>query len=125
MPGILATPLPVRLTAEVAPVVELLTMVNLPVRLPTVVGLKVTGMAKVCPGARTLGRVIAAMENPAPVAVSELIVREAPPEDVRVKVKGFEEPSVTLPKAREVLLREICGVEMVVDARISQALKLY
>ena len=90
---------------EVAPVVELLTTVSLPVRLPAVVGLKVTGIASVCPGASVLGKAVAAIEKPVPVTASELMETDEPPEEVSVKVSALEDPSVTLPKAREVALR--------------------
>ena len=93
----LATPVPARLTVEVVPVAELLTMVSLPVRLPAVVGLKVIGIASVCPDVSVFGKAVAAIENPVPVTAMELIVREPVPDEVRVSDRALDVPSVTLP----------------------------
>jgi hypothetical protein len=82
--GVVATPVPVSVTVEVTPVVELLTTVSLPLIAPAVLGAKVIGMASVCPGVRVLGRVVAAIENPVPLTESELIVTDAVPEEVNV-----------------------------------------
>jgi hypothetical protein len=120
MRAALATPVPVRLTTEVAPVVELLTTVNLPVRPPTVVGLKVTGTTKVCPAVRVLGRVVATIENPVPATVRELMVRGAVPEEVIVSESAFEVPSVTLPKLSVLALRVMpAGLATPVPVRLT------
>ena len=94
---VVAVPVPVRVTVEVAPVFELLTTVSLPLTAPAVLGANVIGMASVCPGVRVLGRVVATMENPVPVSARELMVTAAVPEEVRVIDRALEVPSVMLP----------------------------
>jgi hypothetical protein len=88
---------PVNVTAEVGAVVELLTMVSLPVTAPAVLGAKVIGMANVCPGVRVLGSVVAVIENPVPMAEREVIVTAAVPVDVNVTDNALDVPSVMLP----------------------------
>ena len=92
-----AAPVPLSVTTELAPVVELLLIVNLPVTAPAVWGAKVTWTVSDWPIARVRGRPLATIENPVPVTERELIVTAAVPDDVKVNDKALEVPSVTLP----------------------------
>ena len=50
-----------------------------------------------CPTASVVGRLLATIENPVPVTVTELTVSGAVPEEVSVNDKVFEVPSAMLP----------------------------
>jgi len=104
-----ATPVPESVTVEVAPLVELLTMVSLPVTEPAAVGAKAIGIASVWPGLSVLGSVVEAIENPVPLKVRELMVTAVVPDELRVTDNDLDIPSVTLPKLSEVALNVILG----------------
>ena len=99
-----ATPVPVRATVEVAPVVELLLMVMFPVSAPAVVGANVTGRDSVWPGERVFGRPVEPSENPVPEIAAEFTVTAAVPDEVSVTASDLVVASVTLPKASVVAL---------------------
>ena len=105
--GVAATPVPDKATVDLAPLVELLPIVNVPVTAPAVLGANVTGITRVWPEVRVFGRVIAVMLNPLPEIARELIVREPVPEEVRVTDNALELPFVTLPKLSEAGLTAI------------------
>ena len=95
-----AAPVPVTGTTAVAPVVELLLMVNVPVTAPAVVGAKLTDRVSDCPGARVAGSPVVGREKPVPVMEAELTVTAEVPVELNVSVSDFEDPSATLPKGR-------------------------
>jgi hypothetical protein len=120
-----AIPVPESAIVEVAPVDELLLIVNLPVTAPAVLGANVTGIASVCPGFKVFGKVPAAMENPVPLIAAELIVTAELPGEVNVSDNALDVPSATLPKARLLPLMPRAGVTATPAGTISQILKLY
>jgi hypothetical protein len=92
-----ATPTPLSVTTELAPVVELLLIVSLPVTDPAVVGAKVTCTVSDWPPGRVMGKPLATTENPVPVTERELIFNGPVPDDVNVTDNALEVPSVMLP----------------------------
>jgi hypothetical protein len=100
-----ASPVPLRLTVAVPFVGALLTTVNDPVAAPAVVGSNFTCTVTALPGFRVTGKVWPAMENPAPAAVAELIVKAAVPEETSVTYCGVAEVfTVTSPNDRLLVL---------------------
>jgi hypothetical protein len=105
-----AVPVPLRLTAAVASVDELLVMVSLPETAAALAGLNCTVRLSVCLGLRVTGKLAPETVKPAPVMVAELIVTAAVPVEVKVTDLVDEVPTVTLPKLRLVVLTVKVGV---------------
>jgi hypothetical protein len=96
-------PVPLNPIVAVGLVAELLTMVNLPVAAPAVVGLNFTVTVAAWLGFNVSGKVAPDIVKPVPVSVAALTMTDAVPEEVRVCVMGVL--SVTLPNATLVALR--------------------
>ena len=79
-----ATPVPLKLMVEVAPVEELLVSVSFPLAAPGAVGSNSIWSVVVCFGLRVSGKLIPNNVKPAPVVDPALIVRGALPEEVKV-----------------------------------------
>ena len=93
--------MPVRLTAVVAPVEELLAMISVPVAAPAVAGSTSISSVAICPAFRVTGNVAPDTEKPAPLRAAEETVTAALPVDVRVSdcvvgVFTFTSPKPTL-----------------------------
>jgi hypothetical protein len=95
-----AVPVPVRVTTEELPVVELLTIVSCPVTAPATVGANSICSVNDCPAGKDSGMLLTTVVNPVPVRVAELMLRADVPEEVTVSESVFVFPSVTLPKLR-------------------------
>jgi hypothetical protein len=95
-----ATLTPLRATSVVLPVDESLLIVNVPVALPTVVGLNCTCNVNDCVGASVTGRLPSTRVNPVPPTVAEFTMTGAVPVEVNVSDCAVEVFTVTLPKLR-------------------------
>lgn len=96
-----AVPVPLKAIAEVAPADELLVTVSWPVTAPGAVGTNCTLRVAACPGLKVSGKVAPDTPKPTPVGFTELIVRGALPEEVKVRdCVGAAVFTCTLPKAR-------------------------
>jgi hypothetical protein len=95
-----AVPVPLKATAAVPPVVELLLTVSFPVTAPVAVGLNCTCSANVCFGFSVAGKVPPTIVKPVPEIASELTVTADVPEEVSVNVIDFAVFTVSLPKLR-------------------------
>ena len=82
--GVTVVPVPLRLTAAVGFVDELLVMVSCPVAEPAAVGLNCTVSATDWPALRVTGNVAPDTRKPVPLTVAALIVTGAVPVEVRV-----------------------------------------
>jgi hypothetical protein len=92
----------------------LLATVNVPVAAPVAVGAKCTMTVDDCPGLSVTGKLPPVTVNPAPAAVTELIVSAAVPEEVNVTDCGVALVfTVTSPKESAFVLRASCGVSPV------------
>jgi len=112
-------PVPLSVTTEELPVVELLLMVNVPVTAPAVAGANLTDSVSVCPGDRVAANPVVGRENPVPVMEAELTVTAEVPVELNVRVSDFEDPSVTLPKGRAVVLSANVGPAAAVPVPLS------
>lgn len=79
-----ACPVPLRVTAAVPLLEELLVTASDPLAAPVVVGSKVTVNVTLCPGFKVTGKLAPETLNPGPVTVAALIVTDAVPEEVRL-----------------------------------------
>jgi len=79
---------------------ESLLIVNVPVALPTVVGLNCTCNVNDCVGASVTGRPPLTTAKPVPLTVTELTVTGAVPVEVSVSDCAVDVSTVTLPKLR-------------------------
>ena len=95
----MATPVPVRLTAVVAPVDELLVSLSVPLTAPEAVGSNCTLRVALCPDAIVSGNVAPETENPVPETVAALTMTDADPVDDRVNVCVVGVFRFTSPKA--------------------------
>lgn len=103
----------------------LMANVTLPVKLPAVVGAKVTLSEAVPPACSVSGKARLLVVNPAPLKVAWLMVRSLPPELDRVTLLVWVAPILTLLNATDDGLSDNCpGVpvlpETVSDASISE-----
>jgi hypothetical protein len=104
-------PVPLRLITPIGFVEELLVKARAPVTVPVAEGSKLTVSVAVCPRLRVSGKLAPDMLKPVPVSVPALMVSGAVPEEVRVTDSGVAGVcTVTLPKARLLVLRLSCGV---------------
>src|SRR5271170_5988533 len=104
-----AVPVPLRATAAVLPLVELLLIVTCPVTAPAVVGSNCSCSVRVCVGFSVTGKLPPTMVTPAPVIAAEFTVTGVVPVDVSVNVCVVAVFTVTLPKLRVVALIVNCG----------------
>jgi hypothetical protein len=104
-----AVPVPLRATAAVLPLVELLLTEICPVAAPVAVGSNCTCRVTACVGVRVIGNVPPTMVKPVPEIAAEFTVTGDVPVEVRVKGCVVIEFTVTLPKLRLVALRVNCG----------------
>jgi hypothetical protein len=105
-------PVPLSLITPIGFVEELLVKVRAPVTVPVAEGSKLTVSVAVCPRLRVSGKLAPDMLKPAPVSAPALMVSGAVPEEVRVTDSGVARVcTVTLPKARLLVLRLSSGVE--------------
>ena len=102
-------PVPLSGTVNVGLVGSLLTILILPVALPTVVGEKVTTAWADCPALIVVGVVIPLIVNAAPVTVIMDTVRSAVPLFVSVRFDVAFKPSDRVPKLILVGLTANCG----------------
>jgi hypothetical protein len=102
-------PVPLKATAAVPPVVELLLMVSCPVTAPAAVGSNWTRSANVWFGFSVAGKVPLTIVKPVPEIVSELTVTADVPEEVSVNVCVLAVFTVSLPKLRLDALTVNCG----------------
>jgi len=84
--GLVATPVPLRLTTAVGFVDELLLMVSLPVTAPAAVGLHCTVSVTACFGFNVTGKLAPETVKPAPLIAAELTVTAPVPVEVKVIV---------------------------------------
>ena len=105
-----AVPVPLRATAVVPPVVELLLMLSCPVTAPAVVGSNCTCSARVWFGFSVAGKVPPTIVKPAPVITAELTVTADVPEEVSVTDRVFAVFTVKLPKLSLDALIVNCGL---------------
>jgi hypothetical protein len=106
-------PVPLRLITPIGFVEELLVKVRAPVTFPVAGGSKLTVSVADCPRLRVSGKLAPDMLKPEPVPVSvpALMVSGAAPEEVSVTDSGVAGVcTVTLPKARLLVLMLSCGV---------------
>ena len=106
-----AVPVPARAMDELAPALELLLIVRVPVAAPTATGSNETVSISVCFGASVTGNELPDVKvNAEPVIDAELTVTAAVPDEVSVTVIVLFDVSVTLPKARLFVLTVSCAV---------------
>ena len=97
-------PEPLSETCVVAPVVELLVIVNFPLAAPATVGSNCTLSVTDWLGFNVTGKVAPESLKPVPCSATELTVNGAVPDDVRVSESVPVESTGTLPKDNEVAL---------------------
>jgi hypothetical protein len=105
-----AVPVPLRVTAVLPPVDELLLIVILPLADPVAVGRNCTCSVTAWFGFSVTGRLPLTIVKPAPEIAAEFTVTGDVPVDVNVNDFVAEEFTVTLPKLNEVALNDNCGV---------------
>lgn len=108
--GVEEVPVPVKAMVEVVPVVQLVTRVRLPVTVPLVFGVNVTGIATDLPGERLVGSASVPIEKPLPDSDTELSDAALFPDEVAVRVTVLDVPFAMLPKFNEVALTVSCRV---------------
>ena len=108
--GELATPVPLRPTVVVLPLVELLEIVTAPVKEFAEVGVKDTCSVSDCPGESVAGNEPAIRLKPVPEIEAELTVTGAVPEEVSASYSTDEVFTETLPKLMELVPTKSCGV---------------
>lgn len=106
--GLAVTPVPLKATAAVLPLVELLLIVSCPVAVPAVVGRYCSCRVTDWFGFSVTGKLPATMVKPAPVTEAEFTVTAELPDDVSVTEPVAEEFTVTLPKLRAEVLSVNC-----------------
>jgi len=98
--GFAATPVPLKATAAVLPLVELLLIVNCPVAAPAAVGRNCSCKVTDWLGLSVTGKLPATMVKPAPAIEAEFTVTGDVPVDVSVNDLVVEVFTVTLPKLK-------------------------
>ena len=104
--------MPLRATVIVGFAGSLLVIVRLPVAALAVAGLNVKDTGEDWPALMTFGVVIPLNPNPVPETDMPETVRSEPPVFDIVKLEFPWEPTTTLPKLIELLLREICWLAL-------------
>jgi hypothetical protein len=102
------TPVPLKATAAVLPLVELLLIVSCPVAVPAAVGRNCSCRVTDWLGLSVIGKLPATMVKPAPVTEAEFTVTAELPDDVSVTEAVAEEFTVTLPKSSAEALSVNC-----------------
>ena len=116
--GFAATPVPLKATVAVLPVVELLLMVSAPVAAPAAVGRNSSCSVTDWLGLSVMGKLPATMVKPVPAIEAEFTVTAEVPDDVSVTEPVTEEPTVTLPKLRVEALSVNCGLAAAVPVPV-------
>jgi hypothetical protein len=106
--GFAATPVPLKATAAVLPLVESLLIVSCPVAVPGAVGRNCSCKVTDWLGFSVTGKLPATMVKPAPAIEAEFTVTAEVPDDVSVTERVAEEFTVTLPKLRVEALSVNC-----------------
>ena len=114
-----AVPVPLRETVAVPPVVELLLTVIFPVAAPETVGLNCTCNVTACLGCNVAGSVPLMIVKPVPDIAAELTVTAEVPVEVSTSDIALAVFTVTLPKARLVVLTVNCGFVAAVPVPLS------
>ena len=107
--GLAAVPVPLRVTAAVPPVVELLLMVIFPLAAPVVVGSNWTCSVTDWFAFSVTGKLAATIVKPVPVIAAEFTVTADVPVEVSVNGSVFAVFTVSLPKLRLEALAVNCG----------------
>jgi hypothetical protein len=102
--GFAATPVPLKATVAVLPVVELLLIVSCPVAAPAAVGRNCTCRVTDWLGLSVMGKLPATMLKPVPALEAEFTVTAEVPDDVSVTEPVADELTFTLPKLRAEVL---------------------
>ncbi len=110
--------MPLRVTALVPPLEELLETVMVPLAAPATVGSKRTCSVTDWPGFNVAGKLAPEMAKAAPATTTECTVRGAAPEEVRVSVFVDVALIAMSPKASVSALRVSCGVGVAVPVPI-------
>jgi hypothetical protein len=105
---------PLKATAVVLPVDELLVIVSCPLAFPVIVGANCTCNVINCVGFNVAGKLPPTIAKPVPVSAAALTVTGEVPVDVNVNVCVVAEFTVTLPKLRVAALSANCGVNAAV-----------
>lgn len=116
--GFAATPVPLKATVAVLPVVELLLIVRCPVAAPATVGRNCSCKVSDWLGLSVTGKPPAMMVKPAPAIEAEFTVTGEVPDDVRVTEAVVEEFTDTLPKVRVEALKVNRGVAAAVPVPV-------
>ena len=111
-----ANPVPLRLTAEVVPVEELLVRVSFPVVAPAVMGLKAIARVADFPAASVNGKLAPERVKPVPLNDSALIVTEPVPDEV--SVMDWEAVAATFIVPKFTLLALTANVDVVAAPRL-------
>jgi hypothetical protein len=120
--GFAAVPVPLRATAAVPPVVELLLIASCPVTAPVAVGANWTCSVTDWFTFSVIGKLAATIVKPVPVIAAELTVTAEVPEEVSVNVCVLAVFTVKLPKLRLEALMVNCGLAAVpVPLRVTAA----
>ena len=116
--GFAATPAPLKATAAVLPLVELLLTVSCPVAAPAVVGRNCNCKVTDWLGLNVTGKLPATMVKPAPAIEAEFTVTAEVPDDVSITKPVAGEFTVTLPKLRAGVLSVNCGLAAAVPVPV-------
>jgi hypothetical protein len=119
--GFAATPVPLKATAAVLPLAELLLMVSCPVAAPAAVGRNFTCKVTDWFGLSVTGKLPATRLKPVPAIEAEFTVTAAVPDDVSVSESVAEEFTLTLPKLRVAALVVNCGLVAAVPVPLKAA----
>jgi hypothetical protein len=114
-----AAPVPLRATAAVLPLDELLLIIICPLAVPVAIGLNCICSVSDWFGFKVAGKLPPPRKNPAPLIVAEFTVTEAIPVDVSVSVCVVDVFTVTLPKLKFPTLNVSCGLGAAVLAPLS------
>jgi hypothetical protein len=116
---VITVPVPLNWTTVVAPLEELLLIVNCPVVCPAAVGSNSTFKVTDWFGFSVTGRVAPESLKLAPLKVAVLIVRGAVPDEVKVNGSVAVEFTATLPNESELALTVSCGEVTTVPVPLS------
>jgi hypothetical protein len=116
--GFAATPVPLKATVAVLPLVELLLIVSCPVAAPAAVGRNCSCSVTDWLGLSVTGKLPATMLKPVPAIEAEFTVTAEVPDDVSVTEPVAEEFTVTLPKLRVEALSVNCGLAAAVPVPV-------
>jgi len=116
--GFAATPVPLKATAAVLPLVELLLIVSCPVAVPAAVGRNCSCKVIDWLGLSVTGKLPATRVKPVPATEAEFTVTAEVPDDVSVSDRVVEEFKFTLPKLRLGALTVNCGLAATVPVPV-------